>query len=170
MNLPEQEITEGVDFEIRCSVCTRPIPAPRCYRNTQTCSEGCKDKLDAKRERQRAQKRCAACLHPSTPEERQDFRLWRADRASRLGAGRTELDKISPVKQTRDHTLANKRDLVAALKSAIRIAEQAAAQILDGCASQNDPATLKDQPRAHYEELMAAAARFRKLVDKKATE
>jgi hypothetical protein len=66
--------------EIYCVVCKHPIPGFRARRQTATCSEKCKNKLDVIRERQRAAKKCPACLHPSTPEEREEYRIWRAER------------------------------------------------------------------------------------------
>jgi predicted nucleic acid-binding Zn ribbon protein len=63
-----------------CTICNGRIPEGRMTRQTATCSEPCKDKLDAMRARQRANRKCPHCLHPSSPEEREEFRLWRIDR------------------------------------------------------------------------------------------
>lgn len=63
-----------------CSICTAEIPEARARRRTQTCSEKCKNKLDAIRERQSADRKCPLCLHPSSQEERASFRQWRVSR------------------------------------------------------------------------------------------
>lgn len=84
---------------LHCTVCREPIPASRAQRQTATCSEKCKDKLDAIRARQRAARKCSVCLHPSTPEERELFREWRASRGDISTAVRQERDG-SPDKKT----------------------------------------------------------------------
>lgn len=93
--------------EMFCQICTQPIPEKRRTRATSVCSEKCKDKLDAIRARQRAVRKCTLCLHPSTPEERAEFRQWRYERG----------DLKSAKVIVRDYTMANKTDLVNRLKS-----------------------------------------------------
>lgn len=90
-----------------CQICTQPIPEKRKTRATSVCSEKCKNKLDGIRARQRATRKCHACLHPSTPEERAEFRQWRANRGDLKSA------KII----VRDYTLPEKTEMANQLKS-----------------------------------------------------
>ena len=91
-----------------CTICGNPIPEERARLQTATCSEPCKNKLDVIRAHQRASKKCPACLHPSTPEERAEFRAWRVDRGERAS--------IQP--DTRDHSMASKYRMRESLKKA----------------------------------------------------
>lgn len=70
---------------IFCTICTSQIPSPRDTRQTSTCSETCKNRLDAIRAEQRRSRKCTHCLSPSTPEERELFREWRASRGDVKG-------------------------------------------------------------------------------------
>lgn len=93
---------------IYCNICQKPLDDARAKRMTSVCSEACKDKLDALRLRQKAAKRCPKCLHPSTPEEREAFRLWRAERG----------DVHSAAAVVRDSTLPNRRAMASVLRRA----------------------------------------------------
>jgi predicted nucleic acid-binding Zn ribbon protein len=84
-----------------CTICTDPIPSGRDQRQTATCSEKCKNRLDAIRAAQRAARKCSHCLHPSTPEERASWREWRASRGDlKRGATKGTVDRSGgPTKQ-----------------------------------------------------------------------
>ncbi len=105
---PSSPTTES--DKLLCTICGSQIPEGRDRRQTATCSEPCKDKLDGIRARQRASRRCTHCLHPSTPAQREDFRLWQAER------GMIKNAELIP----RDHSGPTKR----ALKDAIRGARE----------------------------------------------
>jgi endogenous inhibitor of DNA gyrase (YacG/DUF329 family) len=94
---------------LHCTICANPIPEPRARRQTATCSEKCKNRLDTVRQHQREARKCPACLNPSTPEERTLFRAWRAHQG-----------QISLIQVKRDRTLPNKEDMALALKRAAR--------------------------------------------------
>lgn len=102
-----------------CVVCTNPIPEGRNRRQTATCSEKCKNRLDTIRAHQKASKRCPACLHPSTPEERAEFRAWRAQRG----------DIRSPEIIKRDTILPNKGKMKEAMQRAINALQSEADRI-----------------------------------------
>jgi predicted nucleic acid-binding Zn ribbon protein len=94
----QQEATEET---LHCTICQAAIDPVRARRQTSTCSEKCKNRLDVIRAHQRATKRCPYCLNPSTPEERAAFRVWRAERG----------DLRSATKVKRDFTLPSKTDM-----------------------------------------------------------
>ena len=77
----------AVKNTLYCCICTQPIPDKRATRQTSTCSEKCKNKLDAVRADQRRDRKCPFCLHPSTPEERLLFRAFMVS----LGKRRSEV-------------------------------------------------------------------------------
>lgn len=66
-----------------CTICTKEIPPDRARRRTSVCSEACKDKADYRRMKMMRNQKCPHCLHPSTPEEREDFRQWRIEKRGR---------------------------------------------------------------------------------------
>ena len=106
---------------LHCTICTRAIPEGRDRRQTATCSETCKNRLDEIRAQQRADRRCPACLHPSSPEERDEFRLWRAQRARNApGEAGRSLDVRSPVREPRDGSTASRRALASGLRQALK--------------------------------------------------
>lgn len=84
---------------LHCIICQAPIPEARARRQTATCSEKCKNRLDTIRAHQRAAKRCPACLVPSTPAEREAFRAWRADRGDIKSSTLVKRDTSLPAKQ-----------------------------------------------------------------------
>lgn len=99
--------------KIYCAICRKLIPEARRTRPTAVCSEPCKDKLDNIRKNQRMMRKCPHCLHPSTPKEREAYRVWRVDRG--------EIRSLKKVK--RDDTLQAKNQLIEGLKTALRMAE-----------------------------------------------
>lgn len=103
------EATEDTADALFCTICQDPIPEGRATRQTATCSEKCKNKLDTIRANQRKARKCPYCLHPATPEEREEFRLWRQNRGDRKVAF-----------EPRERTGATKHQLRDALKAATR--------------------------------------------------
>lgn len=97
------------DMALHCTICQQEIPEARARRGTSTCSESCKNKFDRIRAEQRALRKCPHCLHPSTPEERSEFRVWRAERGDNKSAHPTG---------PRDHTLPNKNLILSTLRKA----------------------------------------------------
>lgn len=96
---------------LHCMICRRQIPAGRDQRQTATCSEKCKDRLDAIRANQREQRKCSHCLKPSTPQERAEFREWRASRGDlKRGAAKVTIDRSGA---------ATKQDLFLALRAVL---------------------------------------------------
>ena len=111
---PERNLT------LHCTICTDPIEEKRARRNTATCSEACKDRLDFIRAKQRESKRCPHCLSPSTPEEREEFRIWRSQRP------KTEGDRLAlkaPDKHGRDTTLEPKQKMLRVLRAGVKLAK-----------------------------------------------
>src|SRR4051794_39713887 len=90
-----------------CQICTKLIDKKRAARATSVCSEKCKNKLDGIRARQRANRKCHACLHPSSPAERAEFRQWRFERG----------DIKSATLIVRDYSLPEKTSMANMLKS-----------------------------------------------------
>lgn len=90
---------------LHCTICQKVIPETRARRQTSTCSEKCKNRLDVIRAHQRAAKRCPSCLSPSTPEERESYRLWRVDRGDLRSAGQIKRDRTLPSKTDMRHAL-----------------------------------------------------------------
>lgn len=152
------KLTEAAEDVIFCVICQDPIPEARARRQTSTCSEKCKNKLDAIRDRQRAARKCPLCLHPSTPEERAEFRLWRAQR----GDVRTS-DRRAP---------GDKRDMERTLRRAIkalsgekdRLKAQLDAQIAPDGFSGPGMAIPDEGLPAHLREIAARVEMFTTLT------
>jgi hypothetical protein len=62
------------------------MPAHRA-RNSKytTCGKDCQIELRKFRRHQLWLKHCPSCLHPSTPEQREDFKRWQTERGTRKG-------------------------------------------------------------------------------------
>jgi hypothetical protein len=79
-------IPEGLDkFNPKCTVCTAPIPKRRQHGNPalggrDACSAACGRILKAKRKMDIINSTCPNCRHPSTPAEREEYKLWRKAR------------------------------------------------------------------------------------------
>jgi len=75
-------IPEGIEkFVPSCVVCKAPVPKKRATsRSKDTCSKECQAVLRAYRKFNIESRYCPSCYHPSTPEERKEFRLWRKHR------------------------------------------------------------------------------------------
>lgn len=75
-------IPNGIEnFVPSCVVCKRPVPARRATsRSKNTCSNNCNAVLQMFRRWNLFRRKCPTCYHPSTPEERQDFKAWRKER------------------------------------------------------------------------------------------
>lgn len=89
-------IPNGIEnFIPRCIVCTKAVPANRARgRSKDTCSPACHAVRQLYRKWVLQTSKCLACLHPSTPKEREEFRNWRKDRGDvRRKKGRPELTK-----------------------------------------------------------------------------
>jgi len=117
-----------IDLTIHCCICTAVIEEKRSRRNTATCSEKCKNKLDSIRAEQRRSKKCPHCLAPSSPEEREEFRKWRVNRGTKDGG---RLNVRSEAVQERDRSLPPKRDMFFALKHAAKEVEKLSAIAAD---------------------------------------
>jgi predicted nucleic acid-binding Zn ribbon protein len=101
-------MSQTTESQLHCTVCQKPISAERASRQSTVCGEKCKNKLAAIRAEQRRGRKCTVCLHPSTPEERELFRAWRAERG----------DITRAVPLSRDRSLPNKNILRKALREA----------------------------------------------------
>jgi predicted nucleic acid-binding Zn ribbon protein len=155
-----------------CTICQGAIPEGRSKRKSAVCSEKCKDKLDAIRERQRADTKCPMCLHPSTPEERADFRQWRVERKRPLGAyhggGTKQLEA-----QSREHApgLPSRYALQNALRQAVGLLEAERDRILDSECAKGEKGelernTLPDLARREVEELEGRIEHFKSFLEK----
>lgn len=72
-------IPDGIEnFVPHCIVCTQPVSLKRARgRSKDTCSPECHAVRQMYRKWVMQTSKCLACLHPSTPQERQEFRDWR---------------------------------------------------------------------------------------------
>jgi hypothetical protein len=69
------------EFVPSCVICREPVPEKRRHPKTvATCSEEHAAQLKQYNEDQVALTKCPHCYHPSTPEEREDFKNWRRSR------------------------------------------------------------------------------------------
>jgi ribosomal protein L37AE/L43A len=112
---------------------------------------------------QRRSRKCPHCLHPSSPEEREQFRIWRVEKG--------DIRSADPVK--RDKSTANRRDLERALKAAVRLLEDERDLIAQSHTTNDengkpDLATMDELGRSAYEKLDSEIQRFKKLIDTKA--
>jgi hypothetical protein len=65
------------DVEVRCVVCGDPVPVERKRRRSITCTDAhAKTRNNYLRARAEARK-CRYCGQPSSPAEREAFKLWR---------------------------------------------------------------------------------------------
>lgn len=79
--VPKMTPEELQAFLPRCMVCGDPIPERRARARKETCGKpACGIALKQWRRAVLESKKCPACYHPSTPEEREDFRQWRRER------------------------------------------------------------------------------------------
>lgn len=106
---PEQvETSDPIEaMQLRCIVCTNPVPAKRATsRSKNTCSPECYKRLKQFHALQLQRVKCPACYHPSTPEERKDFREWRKHRGDvREGRGRPPVMREKKLLTALDSTL-----------------------------------------------------------------
>ena len=79
-----------------CVVCRSPVPAARAHsRSRETCSAACALYWRQYHRYVLMQTRCPSCYHPSTPEERADFKRWRKSRGDlRDKVGRPPKKKV----------------------------------------------------------------------------
>lgn len=79
---PNPLIPNGIEqLILRCVVCSNEVPRKRATgRSRNTCSKECNAVYRSFRTYLVRSMRCPACYHPSTPDERKDFREWRKNR------------------------------------------------------------------------------------------
>lgn len=72
-------IPHGIEnFIPSCVVCKGEVPAKRrTSRSKETCGPECYNVLRAYKKHVNQKSKCPNCRHPSTPEERKQFLLWR---------------------------------------------------------------------------------------------
>lgn len=136
-----------------CTICGGEIAEPRRQRQTATCSEVCKNRLDLVRGAQRAKRKCPKCLHPSSPQERELFRRWRASRG--------DVKEIAPI--PRDRAMPWKRDLQRGLKASLAVIEHLMNLAPHASASEAEKAKSEVA-------IQAQIAGWKKLVDIKPEE
>lgn len=75
-----------VDLKPHCMVCPNELPFARALNyDIRTCSPECAAIFKKWRNHQKWRRHCPSCLHPSTPEQREEFRRWRTNRGDRQG-------------------------------------------------------------------------------------
>ena len=97
--LIETVAPQGFDnFVLKCVVCGKDVPEKRATgRSRDTCSPSCNDIFRAFKNWQSFRRRCPACFHPSTPEERDSWREWRKQRGDRRAKpGRPPKPRLTP--------------------------------------------------------------------------
>lgn len=171
-----QEINspEKVDMMVRCAICPQILSESRVRRRSRTCSERCKDRLDFILAKLRDEKMCTHCLKPTTPEEREEFRLWRAQRPRTKG-DRGALRSATVV--ARDSSLASKKDMLTQLRKSTRqlserrdwVAMSSAVAPPPG--EELDPDTIiSPTARAEYDALTTLIQRNQELLDRSTEE
>lgn len=163
--LEQIDTQQALSLTRYCMICREPLSEARSRRPTSTCSEPCKDRMDAQQLEQRRLRKCPHCLHPSTPEEREEFRVWRASRGDVRG--------LAIVK--REAGGAPKHLLRRALREAVGVLVEKRAEILDGCCANTvegipERSTLSEVARPGVERLEEQIKRFQKLIDTKGAE
>jgi hypothetical protein len=86
LNADQIEVYEQNPLAVapKCMVCGDDIPLPRSRDSRHsTCSKDCHDLLKKYRKQVDNLKYCPSCLHPNTPEQREEFRKWRMDRGDK---------------------------------------------------------------------------------------
>jgi predicted nucleic acid-binding Zn ribbon protein len=143
---------EPSEETLHCIICQSRIDPVRARRQTSTCSEKCKNRLDVIRAHQRATKRCPYCLNPSTPEERASFRVWRAERG----------DLRSATKVKRDFTLPSKTDMRHVMQRAINALTEERDRLTAALAPENAVGTKAEGAPGHLtaKQRKQAAARL----------
>jgi hypothetical protein len=66
-----------------CVICGNPLPEKRARARKDTCSSECQVVRKAFNKHNVLRRHCPNCYHPSTPQERAEFRQWRKDRGDR---------------------------------------------------------------------------------------
>jgi hypothetical protein len=79
-------IPEGIEnLTLSCTVCRGPLPSSR--RTVGDHAGACHKVRTLFRRYQIKLKHCIACLHPSTPAEREEFKAWRRARGQLRATG-----------------------------------------------------------------------------------
>lgn len=148
-----------------CTICQEPIPPGRDQRQTATCSEKCKNRLDTIRANQRERRKCPHCLKPSTPDERQEFREWRASRGDlKRGATKGTVDRSGG---------ARKQALLLTLKAVLpllvaehdRILAELPSNALQGIARRAEENTLPRRGSSEISKLTYWIPKIETLLD-----
>lgn len=101
-------------FAPKCAYCGDPIPEDRLVRRKRTCcDEHTKHIAQFKRFLQ-SKIRCSSCGRPSSPEEREDFKRWRAQRGEVLKS----IGRGAPRKTREKQIESALADVLAKMKSA----------------------------------------------------
>lgn len=69
-------MSDELQNEIHCIMCTNPIPPERLSRLGVTCSDECKKKRKDYLKARIENRHCRYCHKPSTPEQRKRFQAW----------------------------------------------------------------------------------------------
>lgn len=87
-------VPNGIEnLVLRCIVCTTPLPRSRRRFGTCLPERPCQKILTRFRRYCVGLTKCVACLNPSTPEEREDFKKWRRSRHELKANGRPKTAK-----------------------------------------------------------------------------
>lgn len=118
---PKLSPAELEAFNPKCAYCGGPIDHDRARKRKKTCSDEHTRLYNQYRRYQWSMTRCPSCYRPSTPEERKEFKAWRAHRGDVLktvGRGRPS--------KTREHQLVESINALAKrLEADSRTAEDA---------------------------------------------
>lgn len=158
------------ELVLRCIVCSAAIDEKRARRGSHVCGEKCKNRLDYVIAEFRRERKCPHCLSPSTPEEREEFRIWRTERPRGDGA-RSTLRSVEKV--SRDRQLAHKHALLRALKASNMALMQEREIIArsNSTAADGEPPKFDDETAAaEYANLTVLIERNQELLDKKPEE
>ena len=106
-------IPEGIEkLVLRCVVCGGPLPSSR--RTVGDHAGACHKVRRLYRRYVIQLTKCIACLHPATPEEREEFKQWRVSRGDLRGRGNRQGGRRRQVPDLPRHNPAMQVDTEAA--------------------------------------------------------
>ena len=144
--VPNPLLPDGIEgLKLRCVICTKEVPARRATsRSKDTCGPECGQVLRDWKKYNILRRRCRTCYHPSSPKEREEFKLWRKSRGE---VGEAHAGRMS------DKDRGRRREYSEALKQAIALLTG----LTDGSVDEGD-----------FDKYVDAVQRFQDLLDGKA--
>jgi hypothetical protein len=117
---------------LNCQVCRGLIPSATAKKLGVVCGIACRNELRRYRFQILQNQKCPHCYHPSTPEEREEFRQWRASRGPMQEGFRTLPGKGSPIAKREKALREVLRSAVAILQAVREVLGLAATDAMEG--------------------------------------